>query len=538
MKTTMKKIAALLLSFAMIVTMLATTIWVTSAEEPDTTAATVNGVALIVDGVEYSSGLVVVNASSKIELKAYGTNLGNCTWQDHKIEYVSGSVQPMGRLYSWTASADGTSTTKEINASGFRTATQAFTIKYTNNGGNTWHNSAVSVLYSNEENAKIESISITVDGMDYTSGEVTVYPYSNVTITANGVNLNKVTDYYVIKYDGVNYFHVRQMDISENGTTATYEIKGSQFAKAAGTEISYCSDYIHSDIWAKSGICVTYDEGEGAMLLGTYINLGGDIEMRYAVWIAKGEDLDSVKIKTVFLGEEKYLTYREKKDDYYVFALEGINPQCLGDDIDAELYLGDEKIDEILDYSVEDYLLALDKSTLSEAAKQVVQDLLAYGTVSEAYTGHKSLSDTYETRETEIPAYMSGVIDTHAGISVYSVNVCFGSTTRMMFRFKSDDGQPIYLAAPIYINGKEAITYFDGDTLIAISNPIAPKDFDEDVSLLYQDSEHCAIRVSISVNDYCYMVTKEGSTASAQMKALALALYNYGASARAYAEEQ
>ena len=535
MKTTMKRFAGLLLSLVMILTTLATMSAVASAADSDTTA-NITGLALIVDGVEYTSGLVVINSESNVVLKAYGTNMTYHS-SDNKIEYRNGSVLYMGPNYSWTASEDGTSATRPMYTFSFASVKSAYTLRYSNNDGKTWYTSAISVIYSDEVDAIIDSISITVDGKNYDSGNVTVYPYSNVTITANGRNLKNASANYAIKYDGINQILLRQMTLSADGNSATYTLKGSRFAKVTGAEIVYNKDYIQYETWEKTGIYVTYNEGEGAMILGTYINFGGDIEMKYAVWIANGEDRYSVKLKTVFHGDEKYWTYSEQKDGYYVFALKGINPQCLGDDIDAELYIGDEKVDEILDYSVEDYLQALDKNSLSNTEKQIVDDLLAYCTASEAYTGYESMSTDYEARETEIPAYRPGVIDTNSGISVRSVNVRFGSMICLMFSFKSDNGKPINLTTPIYINGEEATTYMDGDTLIAISKPIAPENFEQDVTLIYQDSNG-DLSVSFSVNDYCYSITKEGSTASAKMKTLAQALYNYGTSVRAYADEK
>ena len=276
-------------------------------------------------------------------------------------------------------------------------------------------------------------------------------------------------------------------------------------------------------------VSASAEDAPGATIIGTYVNVGGDIEMNYAVLLDDGVDIQDVKLRTVFLGEARYLTATESDFNgvYYTFTLEGINPQCLGDEIDAELYVGDRKVDEMPDFSVEDNLLQLKATdpSLSDENKALIDSLLAYGKASEAYTGHNSLVGDYEVVIKEIPAYRPNFEDSSSKVSVQSANVRFGTTTYLMFTFTFDnDTTPFDLAGKVTIDGKIATTYMADNTCVAISAPISPENFHKDVAVNYNDE----LNFTFSVNDYCYIVTKEDSTASESMKTLAKALYNYG----------
>ena len=275
-------------------------------------------------------------------------------------------------------------------------------------------------------------------------------------------------------------------------------------------------------------VSASAEEAGSADILGTYVNLGGDIELNYAVQLDEGVDIQDVKLRTVFLGVEKYLTATESDFNgvYYTFTLEGINPQCLGDEIDAELYIGDKKVDELLDFSVEDNMLLLKAdSKLTDDEINLIEALLAYGKASEAYTGHTSMTGSYAISSYEPLTYEANISDSSSVVSVQSANVRFGTTTYLMFTFTFDnDTTPFDLAGKVTIDDKIATTYMADNTCVAISAPISPENFHKDVAVNYNDE----LNFTFSVNDYCYIVTKEDSTASESMKTLAKALYNYG----------
>ncbi|MBO5649380.1 MAG: hypothetical protein J6S76_05650, partial [Clostridia bacterium] len=135
-------------------------------------------------------------------------------------------------------------------------------------------------------------------------------------------------------------------------------------------------------------------EDTGAEFVGFQVNLGGDISMKYYVKNYESTvEQEMIRIKVTYLGtitEIRESAYIEDQD-VYVFTFEGINPQCLGEKIDAELYISDVKVDEKLDYSVEDNLNGIYDASAAKT-KQLIDDLRAYGKASEAYTGHTSMT--------------------------------------------------------------------------------------------------------------------------------------------------
>ena len=252
-----------------------------------------------------------------------------------------------------------------------------------------------------------------------------------------------------------------------------------------------------------------------ARIGGVVVNLGGDISMKYYVELGSGVDIQDVALKTEFLGNVKYLTVDKTEDDqpvmnlvYYVFTLEGITPQCMGDDIDAELYVGETKVDEKLDYSVKDNLVSVYDGS-SDATKQLIIDTLEYGAAAQVYRDYKTdalVTDGVDfisegKAEAEIPG-SSPVMNETVAHTLRQATVHFSSVNLIK------------------------ITYYDGEIKTLTSGAVAAYDFAKKM----QFSAEGLFTLGYSVNDYCYDVTNAGGT-SENMKSLAKALYNYGLSA-------
>lgn len=255
-----------------------------------------------------------------------------------------------------------------------------------------------------------------------------------------------------------------------------------------------------------------------ARIGGVVVNLGGDISMKYYVELGSGVDIQDVALKTEYLGNVKYLTVDKTEDDqpvmnliYYVFTLEGITPQCMGDDIDAELYVGETKVDEKLDYSVKDNLVSVYDGS-SDATKQLIIDTLEYGAAAQVYRDYKTdalVTDGVDfisegKAEAEIPG-SSPVVNETVAHTLRQATVHFSSVNLIK------------------------ITYFDGEIKTLTSGAVAAYDFAKKM----QFSAEGLFTLGYSVNDYCYDVTNAGGT-SENMKSLAKALYNYGYSAKVY----
>ncbi len=254
-----------------------------------------------------------------------------------------------------------------------------------------------------------------------------------------------------------------------------------------------------------------------AEISGQQVNLGGDIEMKYYVKINdQSVTPDQLKLLVTFLGAQYELTSPTEKDGEYVFTFDAINPQCMGDDIDAVLYVDDEEADSLLDYTVKDNLVNTYSENTNNTIKQLIIDTLEYGAAAQTFRGYKTnalvtyglpdamtahLNDEARNFDNTIPKSTPNVSETVAN-TVKEANVLFSTTNFIK------------------------VSYTDGETKILTSDAVAPYDFAKKM----QFSVDGLFTLGYSVNDYCYDVIKAES-ASGNMKALARALYNYGLSA-------
>lgn len=274
-----------------------------------------------------------------------------------------------------------------------------------------------------------------------------------------------------------------------------------------------------------------------AKIYGAVVNLGGDIEMKYIVELGEGVNADNVTLKTEFLGVVKELkssgTYEET--NYQVFKLEGITPQCMGDLIDAELYVDTTKTDEMLDYSVKENLVNLyNKTDTTEDAKRLIVDTLEYGAAAQTYANYKTdalVTADFDAASTDVDVEIPNnqpVLDDKSDAVSISTNVRYSSINYLLFGLTGADS----------FDGKvtidtEAATGTMIDSYYAVStSAISPENFHIDFNLRYDNGDNDYLTLAYSVNDYCYAAYKNGETDA--MKQLALALYNYGLSAHIY----
>ena len=271
-----------------------------------------------------------------------------------------------------------------------------------------------------------------------------------------------------------------------------------------------------------------------AEFVGKQVNLGGDISMKFYVRNNEDRPIESITVEVEFLGKLTYLTECERHPTdakVYIYTFEGINPQCLGDPMNVTILVGGSPVGHekasLIDYSIEKNLNDI-YDDCTEAQKQLIDDLRAYGKASEVYTGHTSMTGTnYPVREVAIPATSITTTDTADDVNLNTVNVRFGTMNYLMFKFEFASGTATNLGDKVKIDGEApADAYIDGNYYVVVSKPISPENFHKDVSLDYDGSK---LTLSFSINDYCRTVV-DGNYAE-EMETLAQALYNYGLSA-------
>ena len=256
-------------------------------------------------------------------------------------------------------------------------------------------------------------------------------------------------------------------------------------------------------------------------IYGQQLNVGGDLSMKYYVTaLGDGVSTETLTMEFLFLGKKTEVSgVYDSETRMYVFTLDGINPQCMGDEIDAYLLLDGEEKANKLDYTVEENLLALRKEyEEDEALVTLVNDILAYGTAASEYKNHNSMTDVYvgsdrEIRETEWPAL---------DIGFEGYTVVFGQVNYLKIKVNLAEGQTLYLDG-VNVTAKVVDGIFKTDGIV-------PTNFDKKFNFEIRTDGVLFNAFSVSVNDYL-SAKRESET----MGKLVKALYNYGVSAKEYA---
>lgn len=233
-------------------------------------------------------------------------------------------------------------------------------------------------------------------------------------------------------------------------------------------------------------------------------------------------------------------------DGTHTFVFEGVNPQCIGDNISATLTAtcDDEQLsDELAEYSVRTYCVnKLADETISAELRTLLSDVLAYGAAAQTYVGYKTDSLVNTGDDIIDPAYstysdLSGLKATFEGEAAQSpvwigAGLKLTNSVSMTFRFyaKSVDG----LTVTVSVNGREeTFTEFTslGNNIYEVTfSGIKATEFGDAVSASFSNGGNT---VSYSVNTY---ICAKQADSDANLAALVKALYNYGAAAAAYAQ--
>ena len=122
-----------------------------------------------------------------------------------------------------------------------------------------------------------------------------------------------------------------------------------------------------------------------------YLNLTEDINVIYRVTVPVGYDDPYM----VFEFNGRTVTVSESVTDEngrLCYKFEGVNPQCIGDNIHATLYaeVGDETVSVCIEsYSVRQYCVNQLAATEDAKLKTLLSDLLVYGEKAQLYRGYK-----------------------------------------------------------------------------------------------------------------------------------------------------
>ena len=284
-------------------------------------------------------------------------------------------------------------------------------------------------------------------------------------------------------------------------------------------------------------------------LTSASITLGDSLTMNY---YAKADPAYSdVKMRFTYRGRiESVRGVPTETEGEYVFSLKGIAPQCMGENIKAELiYVTEDGTEIVVDvketYSIRQYCDdALAANPDNKALATLLADLLAYGDAAQSYTDFNADTPVSEGFEVA-PSEWEDVTDTDFTLSdktrddirFTSAGVRFGYVNRLYFKIKATDLTGVTLT----VNGKtytaEDLTLVEdtADTYILYTDPVYATEFDRVFTAELSADGRTVQTLTYSVKSYVYAKQNSENT---EMAALVRALYAYGRSAIAYKQEQ
>ncbi len=246
----------------------------------------------------------------------------------------------------------------------------------------------------------------------------------------------------------------------------------------------------------------------------------------------------------------------------YCFTFKGVAPQCIGDLITATLMLGDEVLDEQVDFSVRSYclkVLGMSPAQLGVTESQyeqltvLIADLLEYGAKAQIHLGYKTdaLVNAGITGKSEFAPLgedKKAVIteSTLEGVRIKSAGIYHSYTNSLYVKVDVGTMNRADLEIRLYDPNTKQTTVFslanaDYDantgTYIVLMNPVSTVYYESVYTIsLYgkgegEDALSCKQTLQYSVASYVYAMQSSADENAAE---LAKALYLYGQSAKAY----
>ena len=303
--------------------------------------------------------------------------------------------------------------------------------------------------------------------------------------------------------------------------------------------------YLHSKTAAEP-----VEPAEKVSFHGAGLSLGHDLELTYYVDITDGElkaEYDRLSMRYTMNARSVVVTPNGAPDENGMigFTFKGIVPQCMSDNIKAELLLDGEVILTKEEYSVKhnlDGIIALYGNGTDDYSKILVQlaaDVLYYGAAAQRYVGYELdlLADADLTVQpsaalpTESDVVTSKV--TPDGVTVgavyfKTVTVRFDYANRIGIRISTTEN------ARLFVDGVEVT--LDGE--MYYTDTIHATDFDKAHVFELYEGDTLVQTFTYSVTSYIYtQMNKTVDGELTDMAKLARALYRYGKSAEEYVRE-
>lgn len=287
------------------------------------------------------------------------------------------------------------------------------------------------------------------------------------------------------------------------------------------------------------------DANVTAEITGAQVTLGSDLSMTYRAEISG--DVKFAEMRFTMNEETTAVVGTKYSEGVYLFKFEDIAPYDMGTTIKAELYVnGDETAIAVKEsYSIlENCKALLGKYSDNAKMKTLIADLLEYGAASQLYVNKDlKLSELVNADITGKSTFPSKGIASDTAITTIvsdayfkSAGVWFGTRNRIYVRFVAADMSNISIK--VSVNGGEAKDYTEliaknDEDYVFYTDPIYAINMDDVYTFELYKGSTCVHTLRYSVKSY---VASKSASANAAMANLAKALWNYGVSAKNYAD--
>ena len=281
-----------------------------------------------------------------------------------------------------------------------------------------------------------------------------------------------------------------------------------------------------------NGYCTECGEWDGAtaVLLGANVVLSNNLKVNYYAKLP--EAYKNAQMKFTMNGIETFAEaiYLEEEDQY-MFVFNNIPPQCIGDNIKAELIFDGAVIAEKDGYSI----LQNAKNLLSKYSNEpktinLVKAMLNYGAAAQNYASYKTetlVNAGYEM-DSVVPNGTVSVrnVANNTGDAVFkAAGVYFDSVNKLYVKITSET------MPTVTINGAEALVQeYGAGEWIVYTDGIFVIDFDKTYTFVITSNENLPT-FTYSVNSYTYAKLTSDREATVE---LAKATYTYGIAAEEY----
>lgn len=360
----------------------------------------------------------------------------------------------------------------------------------------------------------------------------------NITLYAKWVLDTEINLVYNITYvldGGVNNVNNPETYTPESGATIYAPTRdGYTFVcwkDESGKEVSVIAVGTMGNITLTANWQI--NQTETVKIVSASLTIGKDLTFNYYVSVS-GIEYQSMVMKFTMNGNTVEASPIEA-DGLYRFDFVKIAPQCMGDNVKAELVI-DGAVKDVKDnYSVLIYLQNLLSNNPSNELATLIADILEYGAAAQNYKNYKTddlvnADNSGATEFTELTQTDRNVTENSVkeGFSMINPGCYFDYANRLYIKFNAGEGYKVTIND---VDFTENVKVENG-VYVLYSQDIYATEFDKVFTFKLYDGETLVQTATYSVKSFVF--SKQNDTEDIATANLAKALYNYGLSAKAY----